>query len=183
MRIAVIGAEQHLAIVAADFLGGWRAPIESKRFLIVPELSSAARMPLPAATMRIGDVLNVRSSLDSHVGSPRAAMFVDSAAVAGRLPRSAPAQRLDAGERLAFQPLQERAAGGRDIAEIVGRRRRGSAPRRCRRRRRPTAACRRLRPLGDMTCRRQRSPGRTARISKAPSGPFHTSVRPCRPRR
>ena len=48
----LVGAEQHLAVVAADSSVDSSA-IESKRFLIVPVLSSAARMPLPSATMRI----------------------------------------------------------------------------------------------------------------------------------
>ena len=75
-------------------------PIASKRFLIVPELSSAARMPLPGATILLRDLFQ-SSAIDMSLS----------------LQCCLPA--LSRRAALAFEPFEKRAARGRDIGEIV----------------------------------------------------------------
>src|SRR5271169_3629022 len=72
----------------------------SKRFLIVLVDSSAARMPLPGFTMASATLFN-------------AARFMASSFVS----RLFYPQGLDPLQGLSFQPFEEGAAGGRDIAE------------------------------------------------------------------
>src|SRR6185503_19959389 len=72
----------------------------SKRFLMVPELSSAARIPLPFATIAFAVLTNPSLSI--------------------ALPYCpTPLQCGYAWERTALQPFQKRAASGGNIAEIV----------------------------------------------------------------
>ena len=84
-------------------------------------------------------------------------------------------QHLDARQRLAFHPFQERAAGGRDIGEIVGDA--GMVERRDR-----VAAAGDRNQLAGLGARRPRALAAATvalskgSISKAPSGPFQTSV-------
>src|SRR5215475_10501477 len=86
-------------------------PIASKRRLIVPVDSSAAKMPLPGATIAFATLFN----------STRFMAFLRLASlerVSLRLKSPHP-QNLDARQRLAFHPFQERAAGRRHIAEAL----------------------------------------------------------------
>src|ERR1700693_1604732 len=91
----------------------------SNRFLMVPVDSSAARMPLPGATMAVAILFNASRSiaLSSLVASL-------AALGRGRLPhgrrRALDPQDLDPRQCLAFHPLQERPAGGRNIGEPLG---------------------------------------------------------------
>src|SRR4051794_36279032 len=55
----------------------------------------------------------------SHARS-REAEFYQEPSVESLAVPSGPSQRLDARQRLALQPFQERAAGGRDVAEVIG---------------------------------------------------------------
>src|SRR3954451_743381 len=85
----------------------------SKRFLIVDELSSAARMPLPGCT--IASAIFV--SWSRFILSP---LVLKSSAFAAAQLRPFLPKRLDSRQRLAFQPFQKRAARRRDIGEVVG---------------------------------------------------------------
>ena len=58
LRHRVGRAEQQLAVVAAVVRRSIPTPIASKRFLMVPEDSSAARMPRPGATMASATLLS-----------------------------------------------------------------------------------------------------------------------------
>src|SRR5215470_15189090 len=104
--------------------------MESKRFLIVPEDSSAARMPRPGATMASATLLSsardIRSLRHVEFDPDFAASFrrwqrADGATlnIHSRRGLFRP-QYLDPRQRLALEPFKERAAGGRDIAEPLG---------------------------------------------------------------
>src|SRR5919205_2242987 len=84
----------------------------SNRFLIVEELSSAARMPLPGCTIASATLVSwsrfIRLPSFIEILSPTLARL-----------RLFP-KRLYARQRLALQPFEEGAARRRDIGEIVG---------------------------------------------------------------
>src|SRR5712691_1027215 len=103
----------------------------SKRFLIVPEDSSAARMPRPGATMASATLLSsarfieasvdpaispaILPSLDALGKGLLASPFISTAGTA-----SSHFEHFHARERLALEPFEERAARGRDICEPLG---------------------------------------------------------------
>src|SRR5215475_5030062 len=76
----------------------------SKRFLIVPEDSSAARMPLPGATMARATLFN-------------SSRFI---ALSRNFSPLSYSQHLDPRQGLPLQPFQESAAGCGYIAQAVG---------------------------------------------------------------
>src|SRR5665213_4189835 len=80
----------------------------SKRFLMVPVASSAARMPLPFAVM-------ASATLFSSARFIRALLEMSIDPLASLLP-----QNLHPRQRLAFHPFQEGAAGCGDIGELFG---------------------------------------------------------------
>ena len=71
-------AEQQLAIVAAAVVGAIPTPIASKRFLMVPEDSSAARMPRPGATMASATLFSSARFIVVSIGSGSCADFAAS---------------------------------------------------------------------------------------------------------
>ena len=60
----------------------------------------------------------MRFSLDAIPKGKRYALFRENRSQFSR--NCLPLQHVDAGQRLAFHPFQESAAGGRDIGEVVG---------------------------------------------------------------
>src|SRR5262249_51285232 len=91
----------------------------SKRFLMVPEDSSAARMPRPGATMASA----IRLSSVRFIGGFLQFVPVDAILPAfGARARGASSrsQGLDTGQRLAFEPLEKSPARGRHIGEPIG---------------------------------------------------------------
>src|SRR5665213_2282101 len=103
-------------------------PRASKRLVQVPLLSSAARIPLPGATMRAA--MSSRRSAMGAIPRYEPGRVIDephrifTLGIAGwKRPletcRTDP-QDFDAGEGFTFEPFQERAAGRRDEREIVG---------------------------------------------------------------
>src|SRR5690242_15508652 len=97
----------------------------SKRFLMVPDDSSAARMPRPGATIASATLCNsVRSMASSCYGfvfgtiANRDIANRDGSLRAGR--SLGGLQHLDAGQCLAFEPFEERAACGRGVGEPGG---------------------------------------------------------------
>src|SRR6476659_9287418 len=101
------------------------APIASNRFLMVPDDSSAARMPRPGATMASATLLSsARFIVFSHgfgISGRFCRLFVTLAKGddARYLPSFCP-QHLDPGQGFALQPFEEGAAGGRDVGELPG---------------------------------------------------------------
>src|SRR6516164_4346015 len=90
----------------------------SKRFLIVPLDSSAARMPRPGATMASATLLSsvrfiARSSM---CGSTAGSLCL----TAGRGGSGGGFKNLDAGQHLPLEPFKEGAARGRNISEAAG---------------------------------------------------------------
>src|SRR5262245_35625860 len=101
----------------------------SKRFLIVPDDSSAARIPFPGATIACATLFNLSRFIAFSLSS--SSLRARSASRGSRnctwllasvlSPRQCPecqhtplfySQHLDSRQGLAFEPLQERAAGG-----------------------------------------------------------------------
>src|SRR4029078_11616837 len=96
----------------------------SKRFLMVPVDSSAARMPLPGVVMASATLLSsarfiavslISLSGDSRSIAHRAFGCIGSLSFS---PLFSP-QDLDAGQVFPFHPLQKRAAGCGHIRELV----------------------------------------------------------------
>ena len=93
----------------------------SKRFLMVPVDSSAARMPRPGATIASATLFSsarfiaVSSKFGSQSGDAGLILYSRAAVWSLRYQ-----QHFDARQRLAFQPFQEGAAGGRDIGQAAG---------------------------------------------------------------
>src|SRR5438874_728386 len=84
----------------------------SNRFLIVPEDSSAARMPRPGATMASATLLSsARFMCSLHLSV--------SPARGGDIASFYP-QHLDPRQDLALEPFEEGATGGRDVGEAIG---------------------------------------------------------------
>src|SRR5215471_3084708 len=101
-------------------------PIASKRFLMVPDDSSAARMPRPGATMASATLLSSARFIATLLH--RCAFIDDFAASLRRWQRAdrfcrplCDPEHLDPRQRLALQPLEKGAASGRDISEPPGR--------------------------------------------------------------
>src|SRR5690606_32495061 len=108
----------------------------SSRFLMVPVDSSAARIPLPGATSWWAMSLNRdienkphfyescaentqharQNRLDVRVWDQLMREVISTLSPGGS---SALPQRVDAGERLAFHPFKESAAGGGNVGEVV----------------------------------------------------------------
>ena len=86
--------------------------------------------------------------------------------------RSAVIERLHAGQRLALEQLERRAAAGREVRDRVGQPEALAAPRRSRRRRPPS--CRRSAASASATAR---VPAANGSSSNAPIGPFQNTVR------
>src|SRR6185437_10119788 len=87
----------------------------SNRFLIVPEDSSAARIPLPGATIAFATLFNASRFMFPSIAIPLSPPgCLDLLAF----------EHLDTRQRLALEPFEERAASGRDIGEPVGAARR-----------------------------------------------------------
>src|SRR5688500_7386431 len=91
----------------------------SKRFLIVPEDSSAARMPRPGATMASATLL----SSARFMGTAPCLFSVP--LLRGLLPNPNPgstagAQRFHTRQLAPLEPFEERAAGGRHIGKARG---------------------------------------------------------------
>src|SRR5262249_46133902 len=91
----------------------------SKRFLMVPLDSSAARMPRPGATMASATLL---SSVRFIARSSMCGSTADSLCLtAGRGGSGGGFENLDAaGQHLALEPFEEGAAGSRNISEAAG---------------------------------------------------------------
>src|SRR5262245_32096764 len=101
---------------------------------MVPEDSSAARMPRPGATMASATLLSSARFIEGSVVLSVGGGILPPLHIFGkgpmaprsisidfhRFPQSGGAQHLDARQRLAFEPLQKGAAGGRDIGEPLG---------------------------------------------------------------
>src|SRR4249919_971202 len=85
----------------------------SKRFLIVPEDSSAARMPLPGATMACATLFNSSRFIFSSIAS--AAVPPD-----GMCSTSFYSQHLDPGQALTLEPFEKCTACGRDVGQPIG---------------------------------------------------------------
>src|SRR6202041_3387331 len=90
----------------------------SKRFLIVPLDSSAARMPRPGATMASATLLSsvrfiARSSKCGSTAGPLCR-------TAGRGGSGGSFENLDARQHLALEPFEEGAARSRNISEAAG---------------------------------------------------------------
>src|SRR5215204_1441208 len=81
----------------------------SKRFWMVDELSSAARMPLPGCTIAFATLLSWSRFI---------VLLQPLLACCLRRRRLRP-ERFHARQRLAFEPLEERAARRRDVGEIL----------------------------------------------------------------
>src|SRR6266508_375245 len=98
----------------------------SKRFLMVPDDSSAARMPRPGATMASATLLSsarfiTTSSFALLIHRQFCRRFEPLQRVYRCIGHSSDPKYLDARQRFAFQPFEERAPGGRDVREPFGR--------------------------------------------------------------
>src|SRR5581483_835364 len=91
-------------------------PSFSKRRVQVALLSSAARMPLPLAAS-LAAISSIRSSMAFSPSECAISRAYSRGCQAGL----AAAENLDAGQLLALQPFQERAAGRRQEREAGGR--------------------------------------------------------------
>src|ERR1051326_8335045 len=97
-------------------------PIASKRFLMVPVDSSAARMPLPGATMAWATLLSSARFMGPSIFLERTRR--QGAALPRRSSPRLGFQDFDARQGLALEPFEESAAGGRNIGEPVAHARR-----------------------------------------------------------
>ena len=80
-------------------------------------------------------------------------------------------EHLDAGQRLAFDQLERGAAAGRQVGDVVGEAELRAAPRRCRRRRRPSSP-----GVAATASATARVPAANGSSSNAPIGPFQNTV-------
>src|SRR2546429_7409664 len=98
----------------------------SNRFLMVPDDSSAARLPRPGATMASATLLSsarfiTTSSVALRIHRQFCRLFEPLQRVHRCIGRSSDPKYLDARQRFAFQPFEESAPAGRDEAEAIGR--------------------------------------------------------------
>ena len=119
LRHRLGGAEQHFAVVA-PVVGVDSTPMASKRFLIVPVDSSAARMPRPGATIASATLFNSARFIACSSMFGVGAGWPIMPQTRGRGGSRGYSKDLDARQRLAFEPFQESAARGRHVGEAAG---------------------------------------------------------------